>query len=99
MEVSVDAVSSVFRARARRSVNFGIIRVLARHLVRGACSLLNGHVGMMLADNDGEEGWFGNLAVISSVGLPQQVQPLLQRTISQMDTPVGKTFPKASCPG
>jgi hypothetical protein len=40
---------------------------------------------MMLANYDGEEGWFGNLAVISSVGLPQQIQPMLQPTISQMD--------------
>ena len=40
---------------------------------------------MMMADNDGEDGWFGNLAVISSVGLPARCDLLVQPAISQID--------------
>jgi DNA-binding CsgD family transcriptional regulator len=85
MEVSVDDVSCVFRLVREVCELWDDPAAWRAHLVGGACQLLNGHVGMMLADNDGEEGWFGNLAVISSVGMPQQMQPMLQPAISQMD--------------
>ena len=47
------------------------------------CRLVDGHVGMMLADYQSGHGFFGNLEVISVVGLPAQMQPLVQPAISQ----------------
>lgn len=85
MDVSVDEVSGVFRLVREVCEHWDDPGAWRAQLVRGACELLHGHVGMMLADNNGEEGWFGNLAVISSVGLPQPMHAMLQPTISQMD--------------
>lgn len=85
MDASIEDVSGVFRLVRDVCELWDDPLAWRAQLVRGACSLLNGHVGMMLADNDAEEGWFGSLAVISSVGMPPQMQPMLQPTISQMD--------------
>jgi DNA-binding NarL/FixJ family response regulator len=55
------------------------------HLLDGACRLVNGHVGIMLADYQPELGWFGSLGVTAVVGLPSEMQAMVQPAISQMD--------------
>lgn len=97
MDVSIEEVSSVFRLVREVCEQWDDPNAWRSHLVGGACSLLDGHVGMMLADNNGEEGWFGNLAVISSAGIPPQMQALLQPTIAQMDKRSWSDVSESSC--
>jgi len=54
-------------------------------LLRGACHLLDAHVGFMLADYAHERGWFGNLGVTSVVGLPAPMCELVQPAVAQMN--------------
>lgn len=54
-----------------------------QHLLHGACRLVDGHVGMMLADYQSAHGFFGNLEVVAVVGLPAQMQSLVQPAFSQ----------------
>ncbi len=54
------------------------------HLLRGACRLLNGNVGMMLTDRGSKPGRFGQLSVHCVVGLTPAMQQLVQPAVSQM---------------
>jgi DNA-binding CsgD family transcriptional regulator len=85
MEVSVDEVSSVIRLVREVCDLWDDPPAWREHLLQGACHLLNGHVGMMLADHDNENGYFGHLTVIASFGVPAPMRPLLQQTISRAD--------------
>jgi DNA-binding CsgD family transcriptional regulator len=40
---------------------------------------------MMLANYGGEDGYFGRLGIVASFGVPPNLQPLLQQTISEAD--------------
>lgn len=59
-------------------------RAWREHLLRGVCEMVHGHVGLMLADVDGREGNFGRLAVISVVGLPSPMRPLVEPAIGML---------------
>ena len=84
MEVTLE-VSSVIRLVREVCDLWDDPPVWREHLLQGACRLLNGHVGIMLADYQPERGWFGSLAVTAVVGLPAQMQTLVQPAISQMN--------------
>ncbi len=85
MEVSLDEVSSVIRLVREVCDLWDDPGAWRRHLLEGACRLMNGHVGIMLADNRPEDGWFGSLAVTCVVGVPESMRLLVQPAISQMD--------------
>ena len=54
------------------------------HLLRGVCELVQGHVGLMLADVDGRKGIFGRLEVMSLVGLPAPMRPLVEPAVGML---------------
>ncbi|MGE3244304.1 MAG: hypothetical protein AB7I57_24785, partial [Pirellulales bacterium] len=85
MEVSVNEVSGVIRLVREVCDRWDDPRVWRAHLLQGACRLVDGHVGMMAANYDGEDGYFGRLGVVASFGVPPQMQPLLQQTLSEVD--------------
>src|SRR3954453_8691212 len=74
MEVSLDEVSEVIRLVREVCDLWDDPNAWRQHLLHGACRLVDGHVGMMLADYQSAHGFFGNLEVISVVGLPAQMQ-------------------------
>jgi DNA-binding CsgD family transcriptional regulator len=85
MEVTMDEVSSVIRLVREVCDLWDDPSAWREHLLNGACRLLDGNVGIMLADYAPEFGWFGSLGVTAVVGLPRQMQSMVQPAISQMD--------------
>jgi DNA-binding CsgD family transcriptional regulator len=85
MDATMDEVSDVIRLVRETCDMWDDPRAWREHLLHGACRLLGGHVGMMLADHDGERGWFGNLAVISLVGVSPPMRALVQPVVSRLD--------------
>lgn len=83
MEATMDEVSALFRIVREVCDLWDDPLAWRQHLLHGACRLVDGHVGMMLADYQSAHGFFGNLEVISVVGLPAQMQPLVQPAFSQ----------------
>jgi DNA-binding CsgD family transcriptional regulator len=85
MEVSLDEVSGVIRLVREVCDLWDDPGAWRRHLLEGACRLMNAHVGIMLADYQPEQGWFGSLAVTSVVGVPESMRSLVQPAIAQMN--------------
>jgi DNA-binding CsgD family transcriptional regulator len=85
MDVSLDEVSGVIRLVREVCDLWDDPSAWRQCLLDGACRLLNGHVGLMLADYQPEDGWFGSLAVTAVAGLPASMRPLVQPAIAQMD--------------
>jgi DNA-binding CsgD family transcriptional regulator len=85
MEPTMDDVSVVIRLVREVSDLWDDPRAWREHLLHGACRLLNGHVGLMLADYQPEAGWFGSLGVSAVVGLPPSMQALIQPAFAQMN--------------
>ena len=57
MEVSLDEVSGVIRLVREVCDLWDDPGAWRRRLLEGACQLVNGHVGIMLADYQPEAGW------------------------------------------
>jgi DNA-binding CsgD family transcriptional regulator len=85
MEVSLDEVSRVIRLVREVCDRWDDPSAWRGHLLDGACQLLGGNVGMMLADYRSEPGWFGNLAVVAVTGLSPQLENLVQPAFAQLD--------------
>jgi len=85
MEVSLDEVSGVIRLVREVYDLWDDPSQWRQCLLEGACRLVNGHVGFMLADYQPERGWFGSLALTSVVGVPAAMRPMVQPAIAQMD--------------
>jgi DNA-binding CsgD family transcriptional regulator len=84
MDVSLDEVSQVIRLVREVCDLWDDPAAWRSHLLQGACTLLNGHVGLMLADYDAEAGYFGNVAVTAIVGLPAAMEPTVHAAMSRM---------------
>src|SRR3954451_4011772 len=85
MEATMEEVSGVIRLVSEVSELWDGPRAWREHLLHGACRLLNGSVGMMLADYQPERGWFGSLGVTAVVGLPDNMKSLVQPAFAQMN--------------
>ena len=85
MEVTMDEVSSVIRLVREVCDLWDDPSAWREHLLQGACRLLDGNVGIMLADYQPELGWFGSLGVTAVVGLPPEMRSMVQPAISQMN--------------
>jgi DNA-binding CsgD family transcriptional regulator len=85
MCVSLHDVSTVIRLVREVSELWDDPPAWREHLLVGACHLVDGHVGLMLEDdNSAAPGYFGNLDVTSVVGLSPTMRTLVQPAISQM---------------
>jgi len=85
MDVSQDDVSSVIRLVREVCDRWDEPRAWREHLLQGACQLLGGNVGTMMADYRSQHGWFGELAITSVVGLPQSMEEVYRPAMLQMD--------------
>ena len=63
MDVSLDEVSGVIRLVREVGDLWDDPDAWRRHLLRGACRILDGSFGVMMADHQPEQGWFGSLGV------------------------------------
>ena len=88
-ELALGDVSAVVRLVREVCDRWDDPRAWREHLLHGACRLLDGNVGMMLADAAGGDGSFGRLAVTSVVGVPPPLRHLVEREMSAMD---GRSF-------
>src|SRR5262245_39603349 len=85
MEVSLDDVSAVIRLVRDVCDLWDDPRAWREHLLNSACQLVDGHVGIILEDdNSAARGYFGNLCVTSIVGLPTATRGLVQPAFSQL---------------
>ena len=85
MCVSTNDVSSVIRLIREVCDLWDDPPAWREHLLHGTCHLVDGHVGIMLEDDDSATyGYFGNLEVSSVVGLSPTLRGLVQPAISQM---------------
>lgn len=57
-----------------------------RHLLEGACSLLEGSVGVMVADRSPGRETFGHPFVISVVGVPPDMLASVSQAVSQFES-------------
>ena len=85
MDISLADVSKVVRLVREVSDRWDDPRVWREHLLRGACELLDGNVGIMIADSGAGETAFGRPIVISTVGLPPTLRGLVPQAISQFE--------------
>jgi DNA-binding CsgD family transcriptional regulator len=85
MEVSLDDVSGVIRLVREVCDYWDDPQAWRRCLLEGACRLIHGHVGIMMADYQSERGWFGGVAVTSVVGLSPPMLPLVHSGIARVD--------------
>lgn len=97
-DVSFDDVSRVIRLVQEVCDRWDDPRLWREYLLHGACGLLNGHAGMLLAQYGGEGGNFGRLVPIAIVGLPEPARRQIEAHVSQVEgQPMDK--PGASGPG
>jgi DNA-binding CsgD family transcriptional regulator len=86
MDVTMDEVSAVIRLVREVCDLWDDPTAWRAHLLHGACQLIDGHVGIVLEDdNSAAPGYFGNLCVTSMVGLPATMRGLVQPAISQLN--------------
>jgi DNA-binding CsgD family transcriptional regulator len=85
MDPSLEDVSGIIRLVREVCDRWDDPKTWREHLLHGACQIVNAHSGNILADYDHQPGWFGNIAVIATVGLPPAAKPLLQPYVSQID--------------
>ena len=84
MDVSLNDVSKVIRLVREVCDRWDDPARWREHLLKGACALLKGNVGMMLTEHQGKMYHFGKLSVTSVVGLSEPKRTLVQPGISQM---------------
>ena len=84
MDISLDDVSNVVRLVREVCDRWDDPQAWREHLLKGACALLHGNVGLMLTEQEGKMYHFGRLSVTSVVGLPPPMRMLVQPAISQM---------------
>lgn len=85
MEISLEDASDVIRLVREVCDRWDNPRAWREHLLSGACSLLDGKVGMMIADAGAGERAFGRPMVMSVVGVPSSMRALIPHAIAQFD--------------
>lgn len=83
MEISREDVSSVIRLVREVCDRWDDPRAWREHLLNGACRLLAGNVGMMVADSGAGEKEFGRPIVMSVVGVPPSLRTAVPHAIAQ----------------
>ncbi len=98
MDASLNDVSRVIRLVQEVCERWDDPRVWREYLLHGACGLLGGHAGMILAEYGGAKDCFGRLVPIAVVGLPD---PLRQRLLPHVSEWEGQEIAQAddSMPG
>ena len=85
MDASLQDISRVIRLVQEVCDRWDDPRLWRECLLHGACALLDGNVGMMLAESSGGKDAFGNLGVVSVVGLPPHLSQRIQPAVAQWE--------------
>ncbi|HEY3393533.1 MAG TPA: helix-turn-helix transcriptional regulator [Lacipirellulaceae bacterium] len=85
MDISLEDVSNVIRLVREVCDRWDDPRAWREHLLHGACNLLGGNVGTMVADAGPSKTSFGRPVVMSVVGLPPSLQALVPPAYSQFE--------------
>ena len=85
MDITLEDVSNVIRLVREVCDRWDNPAAWREHLLSGACSLLDGHVGTMIADSGAGGTKFGRPIVMSMVGVPPSMRELVPQAISQFD--------------
>lgn len=83
MDVSLNDISRVIRLVQEVAERWDDPRVWREYLLHGACAVLGGHAGMILAEYGGGNGCFGRFVPIAVVGLPEPLRQRLQPHVSE----------------
>lgn len=85
MDISPSDISRVIRLVREVCDHWDDPALWRRHLLQGACSLLEGNVGMMVADRSPSTVAFGRPFVVSVVGVDASLLPGVSQAISQFE--------------
>jgi hypothetical protein len=85
MDVSPQDISRVIRLVQEVCDRWDEPRVWREYLLHGACALLDGHRGTILANSAGEKGHFGRLAPVAVVGISEPMRQQLQNFTAQWE--------------
>lgn len=85
VDISPDDVSRVIRLVREVCDLWDDPPAWRRHLLQGACSVLDGNMGIMVADDSPNIVAFGRPYVISAVGVPAALLPSVSQAVSQFD--------------
>jgi DNA-binding CsgD family transcriptional regulator len=99
MEISREDVSDVIRLVREVCDRWDDPRAWREHLLNGACRLLNGNVGMIVADAGAGRTHFGRPTVISVVGLPPAQRSLVPKAFSQYENRAFEDCSRQLMPG
>jgi DNA-binding CsgD family transcriptional regulator len=95
MEASLDDISRLIRLVHEVCDRWDDPRVWREYFLHGACALLGGHAGMILADYGGTMDCFGQLMPVAVVGLPEAArQQLIRPHVAEW-----QNRPRAEAPG
>ena len=83
--MSIEDISNVIRLVREVCDRWDDPQAWREHLLHGACRLLHGSAGMMLTEYNGRQQQFGDIAVMSVVGVPPEMRPLVQPAVSQLE--------------
>jgi DNA-binding CsgD family transcriptional regulator len=86
MDVTLQDISRVIRLVQEVCDRWDEPRAWREYLLHGACALLGGTVGTMMAHYDGKRDAFGRLGVVAVVGLPAPLKERLQPAVSRLDS-------------
>jgi hypothetical protein len=76
MDVPLEDVSAVIRIVREVCDRWDDPKAWREHVLHGMRQLVNGYSGSLLADYGHQAGWFGNVAVVATVGLTDSTKAL-----------------------
>jgi DNA-binding CsgD family transcriptional regulator len=99
MKISREDVSNVIRLIREVCDLWDDPRAWREHLLRGACRMLGGHVGMIVADAGAGRTHFGRPTVVAVVGLPPDKRALVPKAFSRYENRAFEDCSRELMPG
>jgi DNA-binding CsgD family transcriptional regulator len=81
-QLTTDDVSGVIRLVREVTERWDDPVAWREHLLHGACALVHGNVGTMIAQYDGRHESFGRIGVVAAVGVPAELRAYLEPAVS-----------------
>jgi len=98
-DVALEDISAVIRLVREVCDRWDDPPAWREHLLHGACRLLGGNVGMMVADAASREAWFGRPTAVALVGVPAPLQTLARSTVGRFESRAVNDVSRELLPG